>query len=69
MLRATCRAVIPDPRAARSLRFSPSENGRRFARTVDGCHPSTRDGPCAHGNLALARLAGREPHKGLYWFS
>ena len=30
-------AVIPDPRAARSLRFSPSENGR----TVDGYHPST----------------------------
>ena len=28
-------AVIPDPRAARSLRFSPSE------RTVDGYHPST----------------------------
>ena len=27
-------AVIPDPRAARSLRFSPS------ARTVDGYHPS-----------------------------
>ena len=28
-------AVIPDPRAARSLRFS-----LRFARTVDGYHPS-----------------------------
>ena len=27
-------AVIPDPRAARSLRFS-------FARTVNGYHPST----------------------------
>ena len=32
-------AVISDPRAARSLRFSPSED--RFARTVDGYHPST----------------------------
>ena len=30
-------AVIPDPRAARSLRFSPFY---RFARTVDGYHPS-----------------------------
>ena len=56
-------AVIPDPRAARSLRFSP--RSYRFARTVDGYHPSrgpqatrlllshiedaARDGPCAHG--------------------
>ena len=69
-------AVIPDPRAARSLRFSPSffycfayharmarraqhlrcslcersERGdnkldNRFARTVDGYHPSKRDDP------------------------
>ena len=29
--------MIPDPRAARSLRFSPSEE-----RTVDGYHPSMR---------------------------
>ena len=33
-------AVIPDPRAARSLRFSPS------GRTVDGYHPSSQ-GKCA----------------------
>ena len=56
--------MIPDPRAARSLRFSPSvsliqlvvlsfasledaardgpcAHGKRFARTVDGYHPST----------------------------
>ena len=35
-------AVIPDPRAARSLRFSPSEGEKHFARsrTVDGYHSS-----------------------------
>ena len=32
---STIVAVIPDPRAARSLRFY------RFARTVDGYHPSS----------------------------
>ena len=62
--------MIPDPRAARSLRFST-------ARTVDGYHdPSrsdnvrqtqakglgsikdaARDGPCAHGKFTLGNVA------------
>ena len=29
-------AVIPDPRVARSLRFSPSEDGRRISSVNDG---------------------------------
>ena len=36
MLYSCFVAVIPDPRAARSLRFSPSENGRRTS-SVNSC--------------------------------
>ena len=48
-------AVIPDPRAARSLRFSPSE------RTVDGYHPSKVevDGRCARASRLSTYKGGR----------
>ena len=42
-------AVIPDPRAARSLRFSP-------VRTVDGYHPSTPLSDLVHLTSALVQV-------------
>ena len=49
-------AVIPDPRAARSLRFSPSEgeNGRRIS-SVNLAHTASRQGSPPYNVIAALR--------------
>ena len=66
-------AVIPDPRAARSLRFSPRENGRRISSVKKR---AAQPGLLSLHNPVACALAGRytvavrasEPREGQYWF-